>query len=110
MLSGSPLGCFQRVGLRGVFLGFGFDVRCHIAGSETPFCSRVGESYAVYSGRERYSFLAPLTFVYDGFAGATIVLAAFFCHESTLISFFNRIANHWNHILSFQSNVFETKN
>jgi hypothetical protein len=94
------LGRLQGVDLCAFFLGGLFQVRGHIAFSETPLGGGIREGEAKATGRKNLGFLTSFALLNDFVTGASIKLASLIAHKIAVQSFFYACTNHGYHILS----------
>lgn len=101
-LVSAALGRLQRVEFLCRLFRFFYNVRGHIACTQTPLGSWIRKGDAVLSAwKDRY-LLAALALLDNWMAGAAVKLAALLVHKNTVISYLNGSTNHGNHILSLE--------
>jgi hypothetical protein len=108
-LSILPLGCFQRIDFCFGFGRFNDHMGGQVAISVFPFKGRIRTSGAVPSGRKFGAAITAIALLDDLMTNSTIIGASFCSHKSTLHTFFNRCAIHWNHPLPALSYLKKTK-
>jgi hypothetical protein len=75
-------------------LGFGFDVRGHVARASPPFYGRIREDLAKNSIIVFNGPIATGTLFHDRMAGPAVEITALFSHESAFDAFFDCSALH----------------
>ena len=93
LLSGA-LGSLQRVDLLGSFSHARADMRGQIAVPVFPLGRGLRAGSAIPSRSDLQGTAAPFALLYDFKADATVVSAAFGCHEGTFHAFANRCTFH----------------
>lgn len=88
----------EGVDLLGRFLDFHFNVRCRWTVTQYPSAAGIGVHLAVFSAFPLNDTGAPFTLVQYGLALTANEPAALLCHEGTLSSGFNGLANHSSHL------------
>jgi hypothetical protein len=96
---GASLGSFKRIDFRlQLALGSSFRMSCEVALARFPFDGWIRIAGAIPSRRSGYYPLAPLTLLYYGVAGASVIPTASFSHEGAFSSFFNSATIHDKHL------------
>ena len=97
LLSGA-LGSLQRVDLLGTVSHTRADMRGQVAIPVFPLGRGLRAGSAIPSRSDLQGTAAPFALLYDFKADATVVSAAFGCHEGTFHAFANRCTFHLKHL------------